>query len=125
MSINGGEYFLFTPHLRMLQFLGHGHGESYISSLHGSACEADHKVTFGDTSSAPEGLEKISAISAECTVGSLPEVTKTATSRTSPPHQVCDSFADSLSMLQTLGMPVYCLRLSIKPARKISMPANL
>ena len=91
MTVNGGKYLLFPPHLRMLQLSGHGHGENQVNSLHGCACEADHTVTFGDTSSAVNGLEKIGAVSAECTVGALPEITKKATSRNVPPHQVRDS----------------------------------
>ena len=82
-------------------------------------------MTFGDISSAPEGLEKISTVSAECTVGPLPEVTKAATSRTSLPHQVRDGFADSLSMLQTLVCLYTVSDLRFKPATKLSMPANL
>ena len=71
-------------------------------------------MTFEDTSSAPNGLEKFGAVSAECTVGALREVSKIATSSTIPPHQVRDSLKYSLSKLQTLHVLACCLRPSAK-----------
>lgn len=82
-------------------------------------------MTFGFTSCAPDGLEKIGAVSAECTVSALPEVTKVATSRSIPSHQVRDSLNYSLSMLQTLGVLACCLRPWTKSAMKSSTPAIL